>query len=172
MKHFVFAALCALIGTVLVAVPGAQENPAPDPSPCSSPGARQFDFWIGDWTVTAKGAVAGTNRITRDLNGCLLIERYTGAKGFTGKSFNFYDESSGKWNQVWVDNTGVVLRLHGEYHDRRMVLEGVSKRDGETIVDRITWFNNRDGTVRQVWDVSRDGGERWETVFDGLYTRR
>jgi hypothetical protein len=141
-------------------------------APCSSREGRQFDFWIGEWDVTAKGERVGTNRITRILDGCLLLEEYAGATGYTGKSFNFYDESAGKWNQVWVDNSGVTLRLHGEYHQGKMVLSGLSKRGGESVVDRITWHNNADGTVRQVWDVSKDGGESWNTVFDGLYTKK
>ena len=36
----------------------------------------------------------------------------------------------------------------------------------------IVWVDIVDGTVRQVWDVSKDGGESWKTVFDGLYTRK
>ena len=65
-------------------------------------------------------------------------------------------------------NTGI----HGEYHNGKMILSGLSKRGGKSVVDRITWYNNADGTIRQVWDVSEDGGESWNTAFDGLYTRR
>ena len=36
---------------------------------------------------------------------------------------------------------------------------------------RITWTPNDDGTVRQVWNVSTDGGATWKVVFDGTYTR-
>ena len=45
-----------------------------------------------------------------------------------------------------------------------------------TMVDplrnRITWTPNSDGTVRQLWEVSKDQGESWQTEFDGLYKRQ
>lgn len=170
MKRFVVVAFCTLI--CLAGATPAQDTPKSNQTPCSSPESSQFDFWVGHWTVTANGNVAGTNKITKILGGCLLLEEYTGAKNYAGKSFNFYDEVSGKWNQVWVDNSGVTLKLHGEYYDGKMIMEGISKRGGETLVDRITWFNNSDGTVRQEWEVSKDGGKHFKTIFDGLYTRK
>ena len=142
-------------------------------APCSDPAYRQFDFWIGDWNVTAGGQQAGTNSITRELAGCALQERWEGAGGSRGTSINFYDATSGAWHQNWVDNSGNHLVLKGGYADGKMVLSGQNTRlGGKTFLDRITWHNQQDGTVRQVWDVSEDGGETWNTVFDGLYTRR
>jgi hypothetical protein len=166
-----------IITAACLSMPGVvfsqEEAPAAaKPRPCSSVEARQFDFWIGEWTVTANGKEAGTNRITSILGGCVLLEEYESPGGYAGKSFNFYDESTGKWHQTWVDNSGLRLRLTGEFADGRMVLSGTSQRTGKTVIDRITWHNNPDGTVRQVWDVSGDGGATWNTVFDGLYTRK
>ena len=37
-------------------------------SPCSSPEARQFDFWVGSWTVHANDKVAGHNNISNIHN--------------------------------------------------------------------------------------------------------
>ena len=35
--------------------------------PCDAPEFRQFDFWLGEWTVTKPdGQLAGTNRISRE----------------------------------------------------------------------------------------------------------
>ena len=31
---------------------------------------------------------------------------------------------------------------------------------------------NEDGTVRQVWEISRDHGINWRSIFDGLYKPR
>jgi hypothetical protein len=36
----------------------------------------------------------------------------------------------------------------------------------------ITWTPRADGTVRQVWRVSRDAGQTWTTNFDGTYVRK
>ena len=53
-----------------------------------------------------------------------------------------------------------------------MIMSGERVKSGEKMLDRITWHNNDDGTVRQVWDQSKDGGATWQTVFDGLYTMK
>lgn len=141
------------------------------PAPCSSPECRQFDFWIGDWTVEANGKTAGTSRITPILGGCVLMEEWQSGSGFEGKSFNRYDGATGTWEQFWVDNRGGVLKLSGGYADGKMTMSGASIARGEPALNRITWHNNADGTVRQVWEQSTDDGESWKTVFDGLYRR-
>jgi hypothetical protein len=53
------------------------------------------------------------------------------------------------------------------------VLEGDSvEPDGKTVRNRSTWFDNEDGTVRQFWEMSRDGTRTWEAVFVGCSTTR
>jgi hypothetical protein len=44
--------------------------------------------------------------------------------------------------------------------------------EGRAVIDRITWYNNNDGTVRQVWEKSKDDGDSWNAVFDGLYRKK
>jgi hypothetical protein len=54
-----------------------------------------------------------------------------------------------------------------------MVLTGETVRPGGVQqMERITWTPNADGTVRQHWEQSADGGKTWETAFDGLYRRK
>ncbi|MFN8222762.1 MAG: hypothetical protein U0R50_05870 [Gaiellales bacterium] len=134
-----------------------------------------FDFWIGDWDVTnlADGRPAGTNAITREVGGRVLVERYATPRGFSGMSVNGFDEGAGRWHQCWMDSTGGVLDLYGGLVDGAMVMSGETADPGAgTVRDRITWTPNDGGTVRQHWERSADGGSTWETVFDGLYTRR
>jgi hypothetical protein len=162
-----------LITLAAISILVAIAAPAPAQAPCSSPQARQFDFWIGDWKVTSGGTVAGHNTITSILGGCVLLEEYTNAKGtYSGKSFNYYDDVDGNWHQVWVDTGGLRLHLAGGYADGKMTMSGERVTGDETIIDRITWHNNDDGTVRQVWDQSKDDGATWENLFDGLYTKK
>ena len=40
--------------------------------------AHQFDFWIGEWKVTAGGKPAGNNSIQPILDGCVLQENWVG----------------------------------------------------------------------------------------------
>ena len=54
-----------------------------------------------------------------------------------------------------------------------MVMEGERHlADGTRQLERITWTPNADGTIRQLWQSSRDQGMRWTVVFDALYRKR
>lgn len=153
---------------------GARSAQGADASPCGSEVRHQFDFWIGDWSVTEHGKPAGTNRIDRLLDGCALLENWVGAGGGRGHSLNFYDPRRALWQQTWVDAMGGSLNLTGQFSNGQMRLSGTrtDPKTGKARIDRITWTPNADGTVRQLWDVSTDGGKTWTVSFDGLYTRR
>jgi hypothetical protein len=144
------------------------------PPPCSDPAYRQFDFWIGAWNVTANDQQAGTNSIQPVHNGCALEEHWqgAGAGGVSGSSLNIYDQANDRWHQTWVDGNGTLLQLDGGLVDGAMVLRGTRPaRDGNGMTThRITWTPNADGSVRQLWETSRDG-QTWSELFDGLYTR-
>jgi len=163
-----FALIAAMFFTL--AAPAAGQDAAQQ-SPCEAQECRQFDFWLGDWNVVANGNQVGTNLITSILGGCAVQEDWTGAKGSVGRSLNYYSAADGQWHQVWVGNDGITLNLSGGYADGKMVLAGVHERQGKSIRDRITWSNNEDGTVRQLWEISTDG-ETWSPIFDGLYSAK
>ena len=40
-----------------------------------------------------------------------------------------------------------------------------------TVLDRTTLTPRDDGTVRQLIEISSDGGDTWRVSFDGLYRR-
>ena len=86
-----------------------------------------------------------------------------------GSSFNWYAPAEDRWHQVWVDNSGTRLDLTGGLENGAMVMSGMRVAQGKSVADRITWTPNDDGTVRQLWDQTSDGGENWTIVFDGLY---
>jgi len=140
---------------------------------CKDGASRQFDFWIGQWRVTEKGKLAGHNRIERILDGCALLENWTGAKGGEGKSLNFFDRDDGLWHQTWVDRSGGALFLSGKFENGAMRLQGEqTARDKQPATrHRITWTALPDGNVRQLWESSPVGKEEWATQFDGLYVR-
>lgn len=160
-------AACALAA----ALPLPAQSPPPSPPPVN----HDFDFWIGDWEVTrrADGRVAGRNVIEARHGGRVLVESYTTPGAFTGMSVNGYDARTGRWHQCWMDNQGTVLDLYGGLVGGSMVMTGETRRsDGTMQLERITWTPNPDGTVRQHWEQSGDGGGTWSTVFDGLYRRK
>lgn len=162
----------AAVLLLLAAAPlAAQANPPT--FGCTSPAARQFDFWIGEWNVTVRDKLAGTNQITVEEDGCVLHEHWKGSRGGTGQSFNFYDQQRGEWHQVWIDNQGNSLSLAGRFTDNRLVLEGNAPgADGRAQAQRLTFSRNDDGTVRQLWEAWSDSTRAWAVVFDGLYRRK
>jgi hypothetical protein len=157
----------------------AQETEPGTPVPaklCDTPEYRQFDFWVGDWDVTSNDQPAGTNSIHAIHNGCALQENWQGAGpgGISGTSFNIYDKATGRWHQTWVDSSGTLLQLDGGWQDGSMVLSGkrpVRDGNGEAL-HRISWTPDPDGSVRQLWEASRDEGNNWTVLFDGRYTRQ
>lgn len=170
----VLAALFTPLPLIAQDTPPAATDKAP-PARCMAPEYRQFDFWLGDWNVSADGQPAGTNSVVAIQGGCGLQENWTGAGegGITGTSLNAYDQQRGVWHQTWVDAGGTLLQLDGGWADGAMVLEGTRPGPGGkgVTLHRIAWTPNPDGSVRQLWEVSQDDGANWSVIFDGLYTR-
>lgn len=139
---------------------------------CQSPDHRQFDFWQGEWQVEAQGKIAGTNTITVELNSCVLHEHYVTPSGYEGNSYNIFDQQTRLWHQTWVDNSGLLLQLKGQWNGQSMILSGKGKNaTGDDVTHMITWTPAKDGTVRQHWQISTDDGNQWNTAFDGTYHR-
>lgn len=139
---------------------------------CSGPEHHEFDFWLGEWEVrSADGDFLGHNEIRRVAGGCGLLESWRGVSGVEGMSINAYDGDRGTWTQRWV-GAGATLWLAGGLEGSQMVLAGTAPRTtpGGAVLDRITWTPLPDGRVRQVWEVSTNEGESWQTLFVGFYS--
>lgn len=139
---------------------------------CCDEAHEAFDFWLGNWEVfNAEGDLVGRNKIVKKEDGCLLQEEYhSTASEFTGQSFNFYNSTEDRWEQLWVDNQGTYLHLYGNIRDGAMVLEGDHGKGEEKRTDRIAWTLLEDGRVQQLWEMRKEGQE-WNTVFEGYYSR-
>lgn len=98
-----------------------------DEFPCVDPEHHQFDFWLGDWSVYGKdGRLLGSNKVHQIAGGCGIQENWSSAATKNrGTSMNYYDNTTGKWYQTWVDNSGSSLRLEGRFDGNRMILSGV-----------------------------------------------
>jgi len=165
MRTIVSLALAAAIAPVV------RVNP---PGACTMPEQHQFDFWIGDWTVTDSSGTKtlGTEHNVAVLGGCALQENWHGSDGSEGTSLNAYIVTSKKWHQSWIAANGNLLLLDGAFTDGKMILAGASTGPKGAVVNRITWTPLSDGRVRQTWDISTDGGKTWQNGFDGFYARR
>src|SRR5215469_9182743 len=89
--------------------------------PCKyKPEYQQFDFWIGEWDVKQTGIdqQVGSSSIQKILDGCVVLENWTGGIGGTGKSLNIYDSNTNKWEQYWVDSTGGRILFIGQLNGK------------------------------------------------------
>ena len=145
-----------------------------DPCACCTAEHNAFDFWIGDWEVRdPEGKIVGTNSIREAQDGCVLVEDWKSSNGtFTGGSTSFYNKQDGRWEQLWIDNSGSHLHLKGKRTGNQMILvsDEIPREDEPPYQNQITWTMNEDGTVRQLWEVIVNGAVD-NVVFDGIYTK-
>ena len=171
IKNYVIAAAAILATSSLL----AQETV---PQKCADQEIYSLlDFWVGEWVVNARDKKAGENNIQKILNGCAISEEWQGADGGRGQSLFFVD-TDGNWQQVWVTewaaNPGGVKEkaLVKKIDGGGVRFQGsISRPDASSYLDRTTLTPNADGTVRQLIEVSMDGGESWRSTFDAIYVR-
>ena len=156
--------------------PSFAQAPAAAPAPCTAAEYRQFDFWLGEWDVTPAGKTqpGATNTISAAHGGCVILEEYK-AGAFTGMSVSFYDSALKRWRQTWMSAAGRPLYLSGgldEAGAMAMSDEGLPSSQASGAINRLTWSATENGAVRQLWEQSKDGGESWAVIYDGLYTKK
>ena len=163
----------------------AAEQPQSQPPPCSEAAARQFDFWVGDWELRYRRRLApdkdewqegtATNRIERTMDSCVILENFVDGPaggGYRGMSVSAYDARAAKWKQTWVDNQGSYLDFAGEFKDGRMVLAREAVVQGQKRHQRMVWHDISKDRLQWDWEVSRDGGATWITLWHIEYTRK
>lgn len=174
MRIYSFILLLAYSGLVVAQSPTQASNQSAKPA-CNSDNHKAFDFWLGEWRVTTPdGEHAGDNTIEKIQGGCVLKESWRSAtSAFTGTSFNFFNQRTQQWEQLWLDNQGSSLHMRGQSEPDKMVLRSDSYQNkaGQSAYNQITWTANDDGSVRQHWVLITEGADD-QTIFDGLYQKQ
>jgi tetratricopeptide (TPR) repeat protein len=139
--------------------------------PCQTAEFRQFDFWLGDWSVhNPAGQKVGDNLVTREQDGCLLMEHWKSARGVeSGTSFNYYDVRDKKFHQIYFDNSGnagAYPPMAGGVVDNKMIMISDEK---VSPVFRWTWYVISPGKVRQMAEQSDDQQKTWRIIWDSTY---
>lgn len=147
-------------------------------SPCSSPEASQFDFWVGEWKAEWENndgtKSEGKNIISRILNGCVIEENFNGntENDFKGKSFSVYNTQTNQWQQTWVDNHGGYMIFTGVYSGEKMILSRSFKNaEGKIIKQRMIFHNIKENSFEWNWEKSSDNAESWEVSWKIYYSR-
>jgi tetratricopeptide (TPR) repeat protein len=132
---------------------------------------RAFDFWIGEWTVTQNGQFAGNSSVQPILGHCTIFEQWESAAGTFGKSFNYYDPGYDHWRQIWIGDSGSFIEFTGEARDGGIfyTAETIDPADGSVTHHKFEFTVIGEDGVRQYWETSTDGGETWQSIWDGHY---
>lgn len=135
---------------------------------------RQFDFWVGEWDVrTPDGTPRGLSSITVENGNCWIHEHWTSLIEGKGESINFYNSTTQKWHQTWVDDQGGLAEFDGGLKNGAMVLEGYRQEGSkDRLPARLTLTPLPDGAVRQLGEYSNDGGKTWIVEYDFRYTHK
>ena len=132
----------------------------------------QFDFWVGDWVVkNNKGEIMGYSSIQELEDNCLISEEWRSVNNYSGRSYNYYDPEEKSWNQLWISNSGNILKLEGQLVDGKMILTGpeVAGEKG-TYRNQIVWTPKKNGTVTQEWFIINGENNKREVQFFGIYS--
>ena len=143
--------------------------------PCAADDRHHsFDFWIGEWTVTQNGQLAGTSSVQPILGHCTIFEQWESVNATFGKSFNSYDSAHDHWRQIWIGDSGSIIEFTGEARDGGIfyTAETIDPEDSSVTLHKFEFTKIAEDGVRQYWETSTDGGESWQTIWDGHYERR
>jgi tetratricopeptide (TPR) repeat protein len=147
--------------------------------PCSKePRNHDFDFWIGDWNCYRTGTqiLSGTSHVEAMAGGCAILENYTATQAYTGKSFNFYDTITGKWEQDWIGSGGPSDRqryYNGEYKNGNMHFTyETTNTNGAKTKGTFIFYHISQDSVRQYQDVTDNSGKIISVTYDLTYLRK
>lgn len=177
-KTFAIVLLSMLLTRVAEAQMSPPVPPASPPQNCTAPEHKQFDFWVGDWEVylTDKPEqMVGGSLIEKIYGDCVIRENWQPFTLQAGGSLNNYDSAQKIWRQTWVDSQNARVDFTGGLENGKMVLTGLWKGSGGPGKDRLTrmtFSREAGGTVRQLGEVSSDGGKSWSESFDFTYKPR
>jgi len=146
--------------------------------PCVySPENRQLDFWVGDWNVvtTQGGMTAGSSRIEKILNDCVILENWSSANApYQGKSYNTFNTSLARWEQFWVDNSQGMIHFYGRLKDGVLDYwtDEMPQPDGRKLMRHLQFSPQGPDKVRQFSQGSYDSGASWFVEYDFTYLRK
>ena len=187
--------MIVLIGFTFFLLPSTSRSQTPvKDSPCSGKEHRQFDFWIGKWSIQARSRPPGEKswnvgkswimtRVYPDLSGCAIIEesidRVENDTVVVGKSLTSYNSILGKYQQMWVDNKGNVWEYTGSMEGEDMVLYlEHTTAGGEQLVPfkkstqiRMVFKEISKSGFTWSYEYSTDGGKDWNGTNEAIYKR-
>lgn len=153
---------------------------------CTSPEARDFDFWIGEWDIQQKILKQdgmwlefdAKTSVSLALEGCAILEHWEGtvqffwegmqsAERMQGLSVRAYDPERGKWYIHWMDSR--TPRFGTPYVGSFENGKGEFFREWDTPqgrrIGRITFSDITSTSVHWNLAISSDEGQNWSTIW-------
>jgi hypothetical protein len=164
-----------------------------DAGACSENESRQFDFWIGEWSIKQRILKAdGTwfeaearTSVAPALDGCVLVENWNGdvlffwegmkkAETIKGFSVRSYDRHSQKWVINWMDTRNPRFNaFEGNFKDGKgEFFRTISADDGTETIARIVFSEIARSSVHWELAISSDEGKKWRTLWIMEMTRK
>jgi hypothetical protein len=134
-----------------------------------------FDFWVGEWDARWEGG-HGSNTITSELGGAVILERFDGRPGTTlqGLSVSVFDRERECWRQTWVDSHGGYLDFAGGVGDDGvMELRHEKRGNGDAVVPfRMRFTEVESHSFVWLWERGEAEGswsEQWRIDYTRLH---
>jgi hypothetical protein len=124
-----------------------------------------FDFWLGEWEARWVGG-HGTNVVTAELNGAVILERFDGRPGTDLQGISVTVHDGTEWRQTWVDSQQGYIELRGGCQDGVMELR--HERDG--VPFRMRFTEIEESAFVWLWECRPNGSweERWRIDYRRL----
>jgi hypothetical protein len=138
-------------------------------------GFADFDFLIGEWTITnefLKQRLVGatewetfpaTSRVEKVMDGGgNLDQMFIPARGFTGMTLRLYDPQTKLWSIYWSDTKSHRLfpPMIGRFENGAGEFFGDDTEGGKPVRVRFHWTGG--ASPRWEQSMSADGGKNWE----------
>lgn len=193
MKYLIAAALLVLAPMSVFAQGPAQQAPPiqyqPDPdspigerNPNGPPQLAEFDFVIGDWDVVIDYIAPNGQTVTYEarwhnhwiLNGMAVMQEWRGPYA-TGAEFRAWNVQAQEWQGQNIYPTlpnGWRTTTARRFDDRMEIYIDAVDADGP-MINREVYSEITEDRMRMHSEISRDGGETWETGrYSMVMTRR
>ena len=168
------------------AVPAEEPQSAPSvPQVGAPPEMKQIAMLEGTWDLAIqlrmdpKAPWTETKAVSVNkliLDGCAMEQTFTGemlGMPFAGINFTCYSRGLGKWQNSWIDNlAGAISLYEGDFVNGKLIVAGVDKMPGMTVLSRSTTFNITPKRYDWLMENSFDNGATWIETMKAVYTKR
>lgn len=180
--------LLMAVGIAAVAQDEMMDNaPLPDPAP----EMRDFDWFLGDWTIVSRTLInADTDEWqeetlhsvhTSEMGGHIIFEHFFGpltGTPFEAWSIRKYNSARERWVQKWFDTSSPgVANWSGTFNDdgefvgySEAYLDANNEIVGDTAAREIFSNITEDGFSWR-YEQTSDGGATWQITWTLEYTR-